>query len=185
MPQQAPLESIHRMRRCSSSSVSVTPPWPDSIRLRSGLASAPNRSGTSALMRGEATVPDAPVFIPVRPIAVRESTAPVSQAGLLIRRAQQFINKNACKGIGVDDVARHLGVSRRLLYLRFREIKGVTPFEAIRDRRLEAVRHRLLTTHETVAAIAADCGFESATHLMHLFKRRFGVTMQTFRTRNR
>ena len=160
MPQQAPLESIHRMRRCSSSSVSVTPPWPDSIRLRSGLASAPNRSGSDALIRGEATVPDAPVFIPVRPIAVRESTAPVSQAGFLIRRAQQFIGKNACKGIGVDD-------------------------EAIRDRRLEAVRHRLLTTHEMVAAIAADCGFESETHLMHLFKRRFGLTMRAFRRRAR
>ena len=127
----------------------------------------------------------APVFIPVRPIADRESTAPVSQAGFLIRRAQQFIDKNACKGIGVDDVARHLGVSRRLLYLRFREIKGIAPFEAIRDRRLEAVRHRLLTTHETIAAIAADCGFESETHLMHLFKRRFGLTMRAFRRRTR
>ena len=119
------------------------------------------------------------------PIAVRESTAPVSQAGFLIRRAQQFIDKNACKGIGVDDVARHLGISRRLLYLRFREIKGIAPFEAIRDRRLEAVRHRLLTTHETIAAIAADCGFESETHLMHLFKRRFGLTMRAFRRRTR
>ena len=62
---------------------------------------------------------------------------------------------------------------------------GVAPFEAIRDRRLEAVRHRLLTTHETIAAIAADCGFESETHLMHLFKRRFGVTMRAFRRRAR
>ncbi len=138
-----------------------------------------------ALMNGTESVPVAPLFVPVRQIAVRESTAPVSQAGFLIRRAQQFIDKNACKGIGVDDVARHLGISRRLLYLRFKEIKGISPFASIRDRRLEAVRHRLLTTHETVAAIAADCGFESETHLMHLFKRRFGVTMRAFRRRAR
>lgn len=138
-----------------------------------------------ALMNGTESVPSVPVFVPVRQIAVRESTAPVSQAGFLIRRAQQFIDKNACKGIGVDDVARHLGISRRLLYLRFKEIKGISPFKSIRDRRLEAVRHRLLTTHETIAAIAADCGFESETHLMHLFKRRFGVTMRAFRKRAR
>ena len=82
-------------------------------------------------------------------------------------------------------MARHLGISRRLLYLRFREIKGIAPFEAIRDCRLEAVRHRLLTTHETIASIATDCGFESETHLMRLFKRRFGMTMHTFRKRSR
>ena len=105
-----------------------------------------------ALMRGDASVSEEPVFVAVRPTIVRESTAPVSQAGLLVRRAQQFIEKNACKGIGVD---------------------------------LEAVCRRLRTTRETIASIAADCGFESETHLMHLFKRRFGVTMQTFRTRNR
>ena len=136
-------------------------------------------------MRGDASVSEEPVFVAVRPTIVRESTAPVSQAGLLVRRAQQFIEKNACKGIGVDDVARHVGVSRRLLYLRFREVKDLSPFEAIRTVRLEAVCRRLRTTRETIASIAADCGFESETHLMHLFKRRFGVTMQTFRTRNR
>ena len=138
-----------------------------------------------ALMRGGISVPEEPVFVAVRPTVVRESTAPVSQAGLLVRRAQQFIEKNACKGAGVGDVARHLGVSRRLLYLRFREVKDLSPFEAIRAVRLEAVCRRLRTTRETIASIAADCGFESETHLMRLFKRRFGMTMHAFRKRNR
>ena len=138
-----------------------------------------------ALMRGDVSVPEEPVFVAVRPTVVRESTAPVSQAGLLVRRAQQFIEKNACKGVGVDDVARHLGVSRRLLYMRFREVKDLSPFEVIRAVRLEAVCRRLRTTRETIASIAADCGFESETHLMRLFKRRFGMTMHAFRKRNR
>ena len=138
-----------------------------------------------ALMRGDAFVPEEPVFVAVRPTVVRESTAPVSQAGLLVRRAQQFIEKNACKGAGVDDVARHLGVSRRLLYLRFREVKDLSPFEAIRTVRLQAVCRRLRTTRETIASIAASCGFESETHLMRLFKRCFGMTMHAFRKRNR
>lgn len=137
-----------------------------------------------ALMRRPETVPPDPVFVPVRPTVVRESTAAVSQAGHLVHRAQQFIEKNACRGIGVDDVARHVGVSRRLLYLRFREISGTTPFDAIRARRLEAVRRRLVTTHEPITEIAASCGFENETHLMHLFKRQYGVTMRAFRSQS-
>ena len=137
-----------------------------------------------ALMRNPDAVPPDPIFVPVRPTAVRESTAAVSQAGHLVRRAQQFIDKNACRGIGVDDVARHLGISRRLLYLRFREIAGTTPFDAIRARRLDAVRRRLVTTRETIAEIAAACGFENETHLMHLFKRTYGVTLRSYRAQS-
>jgi len=137
-----------------------------------------------ALMRRPETVPPDSVFVPVRPTVVRESTATVSQAGHLVHRAQQFIEKNACRGVGVDDVARHVGVSRRLLYLRFREISGTTPFDAIRARRLEAVRRRLVTTHEPISEIAVSCGFENETHLMHLFKRRYGITMRAFRSQS-
>jgi len=135
----------------------------------------------NGLMRTPAEVPLNSIYVPVNPTIVRESTAVVSHAGNLIRRAQQFINQNACKGIDVDDVAHAVGISRRLLYLRFREIRGVTPFEAIRACQLDAVRHRLATTRETIAEITSGCGFENETHLMHLFKKRFGVTMRTFR----
>jgi len=133
------------------------------------------------LMRTPKRVPASPIFVPVGRTHVRESSSPISQAGNLVRRALQYIDRNAHKGIDVEDVARALGISRRLLHLRFQEIQGTTPYDVIRTRRLDLVRHRLAMTHESIAEIAASCGFASENHLMHLFKREFGVTMRAFR----
>jgi len=138
-----------------------------------------------ALMRAPTQASTEPIRVPVATTVVRESSSPVNHAGNLVRRALQFIDRNASKRIAVEDVVRHLGVSRRLLYLRFQEIQGTTPKEAIRTRRLELARHRLAMTHETIAEIAASCGFTTENHLMHLFKKRFGVSMCAFRQNKR
>lgn len=137
-----------------------------------------------ALMSGARPSRPNPILVPLRPIIVRDSSASISPADFLVRKALQFIDKNACRGIGVDDVVRHLGVSRRLLYLRFREIRNETVLDAIQTRRLDEVRRRLTATRETIATIGSDCGFDNENYLMRLFRKRFGVTMRTFRTQN-
>ena len=134
-----------------------------------------------ALMSGRRPTRPNPILVPLRPIVVRDSSASISPADFLVRKALQFIDKNACRGIGVDDVARHVGVSRRLLYLRFREIRNETVLDAIQTRRLDEVRRRLTSTRETIAVLAADCGFDNENYLMRLFKARFGVTLRAYR----
>ena len=59
-------------------------------------------------------------------VVERESTAPLSPATHLITSALDFIRQNATKAITTDDVVRHLGVSRSLAALRFREYQGET-----------------------------------------------------------
>ena len=59
-------------------------------------------------------------------VVERESTAPLSPATHLITSALDFIRQNATKAIMTDDVVRHLGVSRSLAALRFREYQGET-----------------------------------------------------------
>ena len=44
----------------------------------------------------------------------------------LIKRALKFISENAVKGIEPKDVAVHIGISRTLLDLRFREMGNYT-----------------------------------------------------------
>ena len=78
---------------------------------------------------------------PVKGIVERESTAPASPAGLMVRKAETFILDHADGKLRVADVARHLGISRRLLDLRFREITGRTVLAAIQAVQLERVRH--------------------------------------------
>ncbi len=120
-------------------------------------------------------------FVGVKTIVRRFSTAEVSQAGKLVQKALAFIMANATRGISVEDVARHLGCSRRLADLRFRELQGASIGETIISFRLGEVRHLLKTTRDPIDKIALDCGYGNPNYLKNLFKKRFGITMRSFR----
>ena len=133
-----------------------------------------------SLMRGESVSPRT-LYVGVATVAMRESTAPVSQAGKLVQRAVAFIDRHAVDGIGVEDVVNHLKCSRRLADLRFRQLQGRSILEAITEVRLENVKRLLADTGETCEAIAYACGYENPNYLKNLFKRRFSMTMGDFR----
>lgn len=114
-------------------------------------------------------------------VVERESTAPLSPATHLITTALNFIRQNATKAIATDDVVRHLGVSRSLAALRFREYHGETIREVILRTRLEEVKKRLATTQLSVTKVARVCGFTDIPHLQVIFKKCFGVPMGKWR----
>ena len=118
----------------------------------------------------------------IRSIVHRESTFPLSESGRLVQKALAFIERNALKGIGVPDVARHLKVSQSLIALRFRELQRESIYETILRLRLDEVKRRLRTTHDAIDSIALACGWNNPNALKNLFRRRFGVSMRTFRT---
>lgn len=123
-------------------------------------------------------------YVGVKTIVRRESTAEISHAGKLVQKAVAYIQRNARKGIGVKDVVNHLGCSRRLADLRFRELQGTSIGEAITSYRLDEVRQLLVTTREPINAIAFSCGYENTNYLKNLFKKRFGMTMRDYRVGN-
>ena len=115
---------------------------------------------------------------PVKGIVERESTAPASPAGLMVRKAETFIHDHADGNLRVANVARHLGISRRLLDLRFREITGLAAIQSVQ---LERVRHLLRTTQLSIAEIGRLVNFRSENHLKRLFKATYGMTMSAAR----
>ena len=123
------------------------------------------------------------ITCPVKTIVGRESTAPSNTAGLMIRRAEEFIHDHPSSVTCVGDVARHLKVSRRLLDLRFRAITGKTVLSAIQDEQLNRVRDLLRTTSLSITEISSRCNFRSENHLKSLFKKTYGITMRDFRRR--
>ena len=100
-----------------------------------------------------------------------------------MQKALAYIQRNALKGISVDDVSRHLKVSRRLADLRFRELQGTTIGETIISLRLAEVKRLLRSTKEPIDSIAALCGYSNPNYLKNLFKRRFAMSMRDFRGR--
>lgn len=120
----------------------------------------------------------------VRQIVHRDSTWPLSEAGLLVQKAFAYIRKNATRGIGVQDVARHMKVSYSLLNLRFQEFHHEPIYEVILKHRLESVKTLLTSSSDPIDLIAEKCGWSTPASLKKLFKQRFGMSMRAFRTGN-
>ena len=122
----------------------------------------------------------------IRPVKVveRESAIASTPTSHLLSSALEFIRKNAVKGIRVDDVAKALGISRRLADLRFQQFSGETINEAITRQKLDAVKKLLATTDRPIKVISEACGYTDLAYLKTLFKRRFGCTMRDWRRQN-
>ena len=116
-----------------------------------------------------------------RGVAIRESTLSSSPHVDFVQKALGWIDANGCQYIGASDVARALGVSRRILDLRFRELLRTTVHAVLRERRLEEVKRLLTTTDMSIGRITETCGFTSAGHLKNLFRRTFGCSMRDWR----
>lgn len=114
-------------------------------------------------------------------VVERDSTRPPVPAAQLIRKALAFIEANATRGIRTDDVVRHLGISRRLAFLRFAELHGKPIATVIRERKLAEVCRKLRSTRLTARQIATSCGFASIRPLECLFRKRYGCTMSAYR----
>ena len=127
------------------------------------------------------SLPPFALTLPPARIVERASVRPVAPAASLADRAAEFIRRNATKGIGAADVARHLGASRSLLDLRFREVFGESVLATILRVRLDRCARKLLETDLPVGQVARSCGFRDANHAGHLFKRRFGRSMRAWR----
>lgn len=117
----------------------------------------------------------------IRAVVHRESTVAQSESGKLVQKVLAYIERNAVKGMSVEDIARRFKVSRSLLELRFRELQGESVYEAMLRFRLEEVKRRLRQTDDPISEITAACGWKNPAPPKVLFRRRFGMSMRDFR----
>jgi len=121
------------------------------------------------------------LFFGVKQVVIRESTPRLPLAESLVARAKEFIDKHATDGISPGDVASHLGVSRPLLDLRFRETQKTSVGRLITATKLSEVARKLRETRLSIATIQETCGFKNANALKNLFKRRYNMSMREYR----
>lgn len=83
--------------------------------------------------------------------------------------------------VPVAAVAAHVGWSRRHLSGRFSSSTGLTPKEAVRVARFEAVRRLLLHPDRPgLADIAARCGYADQPHLAREWRAMAGCSIRTW-----
>ena len=112
---------------------------------------------------------------------IRKSAMGERYAESIVNRAMSLINAKATSGLTVADVCTSLRMSRRLLDMRFKEVKCISPRDAIINRRLDVLRKMLKTSDDSIATICHKCGFGSENHPKKLFRQRFGTTMRALR----
>ncbi|MBR1837357.1 MAG: substrate-binding domain-containing protein [Kiritimatiellae bacterium] len=121
------------------------------------------------------------VLVPPQRVVERQSARPVAPASALAERAEAFIRRNATAGISAADVAAHLGVSRSLADLRFRQVMGESMLSMILRLRLDEAARRLRESDLAVGKVIAASGFGDPDHARRLFRRRFGCSMREYR----
>jgi len=121
----------------------------------------------------------------VEDLIVRSSTARYVTADPVVARAMGLALQTLAQNLGMSELARRSGVSRRKLELRFRAAYGRGPSEEIRALRLEHARRLLVETELTVAEVSARVGGGSVQAFTTLFRRASGCPPAEFRKRLR
>ena len=123
------------------------------------------------------------ILVPAKGVFSGETVASASAvAASLVEKAQSFIEENRGRRISPADVAAHLGCSRSLLKLRFRQIAGTTVRQAIEDARMAEAQRRILQGNN-VKDIVATMQFTSANQFYRIYRRHFGQTFRGTRAR--
>ncbi len=121
------------------------------------------------------------VLIPPTDIVVRQSTDVIATGDNILAQGVSFILENACNGMDVGDLLKHLIISRTALDRRFTKALGRTPHEEILRVRLKRARQLLAETKWSVEAVARKSGFVHGEYLGAVFRKLFGQTPGQFR----
>jgi len=127
--------------------------------------------------------PDEPPHLSIEPLGVmtRQSTDVLAIDDPLVASAVKYIREHACQGIAVEDVLKHVPLSRSILEKRFRKFLKRSPQEEIRNVQLKRIKELLAKTDLSLEQIAHLAGYEHSEYMSVVFKREVGQTPGNFR----
>lgn len=115
--------------------------------------------------------------------AVRRHLAslPAEQSGWLagfrdpiVGRALALLHGRKAHPWTAEELAREVGASRSAFADRFTTLMGEPPMRYLARQRLQFAAQRLRESHESVAGIGLDAGYDSEAAFSRAFKREFG-----------
>jgi AraC-like DNA-binding protein len=94
----------------------------------------------------------------------------------IVSRALECVHGDPTRRWTVDELAREAGSSRTVLAERFNALLGQAPIAYVTGWRMQLAADRIRNGNDSLAAIAADVGYESEAAFNRAFKRVTGVT---------
>lgn len=100
-----------------------------------------------------------------------------------IQQAQELVIDDPSADHRISELARRVALSERHFVRRFAVEVGMSPAKFVASIRVDAARHELERSPDTVAAIARRCGFGTAETLRRSLHRQLGVSPEAYRQR--
>jgi AraC-like DNA-binding protein len=116
-----------------------------------------------------------------RPIAAAPSALQESVQTRRVDRVIDWMQRHLAQEQRVDEAARLAHVTPAAFSRWFRREVGKTFTQYLNDLRFGAACVRLRQSDRPIAAIAADCGFATASHFNRQFRLRAGMTPRDYR----
>ncbi|EMI22666.1 xylose operon regulatory protein [Rhodopirellula maiorica SM1] len=127
------------------------------------------------------TAPADPIYIRPTGVIERRTTDSLAVDHPKVVAALRYLYDHANEAISMNDVFKHVGMSRSGLEKAFREHFIRAPAEELRHIRLTRAKKMLLRTDKNVKTIAQATGFETPHNLCRIFKQHVGVTPKQYR----
>jgi len=118
-------------------------------------------------------------------VVARHSTDINGSNDPLMARALQDIQRNLHRSITVEDLAKSLHVSRRVLERHFRKNLGHAPYEEITRARIRKAKQLLADSDWKIQKISEICGFSETNLFYTQFRKREGTSPTLWRSGNR
>lgn len=115
-------------------------------------------------------------------------TLPEGQTGWLaglrdpyVARALALLHRDLTRAWTVDELGRHVGLSRSALAERFTHLIGVAPMHYLANWRMQVAAQELRHRSTSLAQVANTVGYESEAAFSRAFKKAFGTAPATWR----
>ncbi len=119
---------------------------------------------------------------PFEPVAKSGEAFPLSGASL--NRVKQLLAKNLDRHVTVEEMAATAGISRHHFSRRFKAATGQSPHQFAIHGKLEHAAHLLAEEENaSVLSIAQKVGYCNPAQFAKLFRRQFGLSPRSWRSR--
>ena len=109
-----------------------------------------------------------------------------STSDKLLQKIALYIEDNLTDThLSVENLSRHVGMSRSSLYSKLLELTGQTPIEFIRSVKLNKAAQLLEKSDMTIAEIAYTVGFATPNYFAKSFKAKFNILPSDYMNKKR
>ena len=103
--------------------------------------------------------------------------------GFSLESVLTFMDSRLDLPLTLENLAKHVGLSRAHFVRRFRAVTGVSPHRYLTLRRVEKAKDLLLNSRCGIAQIAHEVGFNNQSHFTQVFHAITGTTPGQFKER--